>query len=106
MASDDDDDLDWDEWMSMSDSQQEAIVDREMRALEEKLHAMTIREQVAHHRYFVLKLILENRRSLGDPNLHRIEFIDDHFRKSIKRSQLRLLKLRTWRSTGIYPGEG
>jgi hypothetical protein len=97
-------DLDWDEWTELTDAQQEAIVAREMAELERRLDAMTIPQQVAHHRHFVLKSIKENRRRLHDPNLARIEIIDQHWRQGIKRSQIRLLKLRVWRATGIYPG--
>lgn len=102
----DEDDLDWDEWMNLTDAQQEATIDREMAALQRKLDAMTVPQQVAHHRHFALLNILSNRKRLRNPGLHRIEIIDDYFRKSIKRGQLRLLKLRAWRATGVYPGEG
>lgn len=99
-----DDDLDWKEWLELTDEQQEAILDREMAALQRKLDAMTIPQQVAHHRYFTLKAIRENRERLRDPKLRRIEIIDEMWRASIKRSQKRLLELRTWRTTGTYPG--
>jgi len=98
-------DLDWDEWLELTDDQQEAIIDREMAALQRKLDAMTIAEEVAHHRHFNLKSIRENRARLRNPVLAQIEVINQVWRDHIRRSQLRLLKLRVWRSTGTYPGE-
>jgi hypothetical protein len=100
------DDIEWVEWLELTDDQQEATIDREMAALQRKLDAMTLRQQVVHHRHFVLESIRENRARLRNPELARIEIIDQLWRDHIRRSQLRLLKLRIWRSTGIYPGEG
>ena len=100
------DDIEWEEWLELTDDQQEAIIDREMAALQRKLDAMTVAQQVAHHRHFTLESIRENRARLHNPKLARIEIIDQLFRESIRRSRLRLLKLRIWRSTGTYPGQG
>jgi hypothetical protein len=100
------DDLEWDEWMKLTDDQQEAIIDREMKELEDALEAMTVPQQVAHHRHFCLLNIVRARKFLRNPEMRRVEVIDEHFKGSIKRSQVRLLKLRSWRATGTYPGEG
>ncbi|HLH94975.1 MAG TPA: hypothetical protein VKW08_07645 [Xanthobacteraceae bacterium] len=99
-----DDDLEWELWLELTDDQQQAILDREMAAYQRKLDAMTVPQQIAHHRRRDLEGILENRRRLRDPKLCRIEVIDQIFRDHIRSAQLRLLKLRAWRSTGIYPG--
>ena len=41
MTGDDDDDLDWEEWMSMTDAQQDAVVERENRELARATDRMT-----------------------------------------------------------------
>ena len=106
MADDDMDDLEWEAWLELTEEQQDAIVDREMAAYQRRLDAMTLRQQVAHHRDYVLESIRQNRHRLRDSTLHRIEIIDQIWRESIQHSQLRLLKLRIWRATGNYPGQG
>jgi hypothetical protein len=95
---------DWDEWIQLSDAAQDAILNAEMARYQRMLDAMTVREQVAHHRHFVLNSIMQNRRRLRDPNLRRIDVIDELWRNHIRLSQKRLLKLRIWRATGTYPG--
>ena len=97
-------DLDWDDWMELTDAQQDAIVSRAMAELERRLDAMSIPQQVAHHRHFALQSILDNRRRLRDLDLRNMPFIEKVFRDGIRLCQVRLLKLRIWRSTGIYPG--
>lgn len=104
-VADDDDDVDLEEWLDLTDEQQTAMLDREMMALQRKLDAMTIPQQVAHHRYFVLKSIMDNRRRLKTPHLCTIPIIVQCWRDGIKRCQKRLLKLRIWRATGTYPGD-
>ena len=100
-----DDDLDWEEWMAMSDAQQDAFLNRQREEYTRRLRSMTIPQQVAHHRHFVLQLIKDNRRRLRDPNLNTIEIINNLWRDGIRRGQIRLVKLRIWRETGVYPGK-
>ena len=104
--SDEDEDLEWNEWLELTDEQQEAIIDREMMALRRKLDAMTIAQQVAHHRHFVLKSIRKNRARLHMPEIYRIPVITDLIRKNLQNGRIRLVKLRIWRATGTYPGQG
>jgi len=103
---DDDDDLDWEDWLKLTDEQQEAAITYEVAELKRKFDAMTISKQIAHNRYFILRHIRMNRARLNDPKLNHIDAINQIWAGSIKRSQMRLLKLRTWRTTGIYPGQG
>jgi hypothetical protein len=100
------DDLEWEDWLAMSDEQQEDLLNREMNELQRRLDAMSIQDQVAHHRHFVLESIIKNRQRLRDPKTNHVEIICDLWRKHIRNSQVRLLKLRVWRETGTYPGEG
>jgi hypothetical protein len=93
------DDLEMEEWMTLTDDQQEAVLDREMRAYCARLDRMTVGEQVAHHRRSGLKACLSWRRMRSKGWI--AELASEHLR----RCQIRLLKLRAWRATGIYPGE-
>lgn len=99
---DDEDEEDW--FLSLTEAQQEAIIAREAAELQRRLDAMTINQQVAYHRYFVLLNIRNNRRRLRNPDNNHIEVIDRYFKKAIRRDQRRLLELRAWRSTGVIPG--
>lgn len=83
----------------------EAALDREIEEHERRIASWPISRQVALYRRSSLELILTNRRRLRDPQLNTIPFITEMWRKSVRRSQLRLVKLRAWRSTGVYPGE-
>jgi hypothetical protein len=94
-----DDDLDWDEWMKMSDAQHDAILDREMKAYNEWFDRLPQDEQIRHCVRRCLQNCVGARRNLKT-------FPIDFMRKMLKQSQMRLLKLRAWRQTGIYPGQG
>lgn len=101
------DDDEFDYWFNASDAEvarEEARLDARMAELERRLSAMTIPQQVAHHRHFLLIDILENRRRLLDPKLNQIECISQMWRDGLRRKQVRLAKLRSWRATGVYPG--
>jgi hypothetical protein len=77
--------------------------------LEESSHIferLPIRTQVAHYRRRALHSIKENRRRLRDPQLNTIDIITKMWRDGVRREQVRLLKLRAWRSTGVEPGKG
>jgi len=101
-----DDDL-WEDWAQMSD----AAIQREMDELDRQLEAaqavidkLPILNQVAHYRTNILRDILNNRRR-AHSNESALKMFNEHWRKSIRRNQIRLLKLRIWRTTGVYPGQ-
>lgn len=52
------------------------------------------------------KLMMENRRRLLDPQLNTIPLVTQMWRDGIRRNQVRLLRLRAWRATGVEPGRG
>lgn len=89
---DEDDDLDWDEWMAMTDDQQEAVLDRAWRAYDEWCRRTPLRVRQRRHIRDALARCVRVR-GLGAP-----PFI-------LKRMQISLVKARLWRQTGIYPGE-
>lgn len=102
------DEDDWDYWMNASEAELSAEEVRLNRELEEngrRLAALPIAEQVAFYRWKALTSITENRERLRRPELNTIEFVSNLWREGIRRNQVRLLKLRTWRATGVYPGE-
>ena len=104
MASDltTDDDLDWDEWMDLSEAEQEAAVDREMAAYNRWYDSLTLAGQIAHSR----RSTLSNCRSTRRLILHPLcpEIIRQDARERLKAAQVRLLKIRIWRATGSRPG--
>lgn len=102
------DDDEFDYWFNASDEEcarVDASINNLMTELGRKLDAMTVAQQVAHHRHFLLQDILENRERLRRPELNTIEFVSNIWREHLRYAQLRLAKLRIWRATGTYPGQ-
>lgn len=99
------DDVAMEEWMSMTDAQQEAELAREMDKYNRWHDSLTLAQQILVARGSALRSIMENRRRLRTPELCTIEYVVGMWKDGIRRSQRRLVKIRTWRSTGIYPGE-
>ena len=97
-----DDDLDWDEWMGLSDAEQEAAVDREMTAYSRWYDGLTLAGQIAHCRRGALDNCLSARRLIRLPQCP--EIIRQTTRERLKAAQVRLLKIRIWRATGLQPG--
>jgi hypothetical protein len=84
---DDDDELDWDEWMSMSDAQHDAILDREMAAYSKWFSALTPLQQYRHRRRRGVETCLRWRSTIGRFDL-------PVFREHLRTSQRLLLKAR------------
>lgn len=101
---DDGDDLEFQLWCEATDKERDA----EFARLEAKYIAwrdsLTPQQEYRVDRGSLLRAIRDNRRRLRDPTLARIEVIDELWRQHIRRNQVRLLELRTWRATGVYPG--
>jgi hypothetical protein len=103
------DDTEFDLLMEMTDAElaaEEAALDREIEEQERRIASWPIARQVAYHRGASLRIICDNRRRLRDPALNTIPFITERWRESMRRSQRYLVKLRIWRATGAFPGEG
>ena len=101
-AQDIDDDVDWEEWMSMTDAQQEAALDRELKAYAEMLEEMSADEYYAHKRHFIMRTINGARANARkSPGL----IADTLMQFVIRPSQKSLLGLRIWRRTGQWPAE-
>lgn len=97
-----DDDLDWDEWMDLSEAEQEAAVDREMAAYNRWYDGLTLAGQIAHGRRSALSNCRSTRRLIRHPRCP--EIIRQDARERLKAAQVRLLKIRIWRATGSRPG--
>ncbi len=95
-----DDDLDWDEWMEMSDAEHEAILAREMRLYNEWWDSLTPLQQYRRSRATALEGCLIWRKTIRQFNAGPGDF----FWEQLRQRQLRLVKLRVWRATGTYPG--
>jgi hypothetical protein len=100
-----DDDDAMEEWMSLTDAQQDAALEREMNKWNRHYDAMSFERKIAYHRSSSLRAIMENRARLRKPELCTIEYVVGLWREGIRRNQRRLVKIRIWRATGIYPGE-
>ena len=100
-----DDDVAMAEWMDMTEEQQEAEIDREVAKYERWYDGLTLAQQIRVETRSAMRRIMENRRRLRDPTLCTIEYVVGLWKGSIRRNQLRLVKIRIWRSTGVYPGE-
>jgi hypothetical protein len=94
---DDDDELDWDEWMSMSDAEHEAILDREMAEYSQWFNALTPLQQYRHRRQRGVRTCLGWRRIIRKLDL---QVIRDHLRTS----QRLLLKMRADFYHGVQGG--
>lgn len=91
-----DDDLDWDEWMQMTDAQQDAALEREMQIYNEWWDSLTPLEQYRSSRRTTLEGCLVYRKAMRS--------LGDFMREYLRQRQIRLVKLRVWRATGAYPG--
>lgn len=98
------DETEWEDWMSMTDAQMDAESDRVNKEFSAFLKAMTPLQEYRYWRRYILTSIMENRRRLRTPSLCTIQIVTEMWRKSIKRSQISLVKWRTFRATGTFPG--
>lgn len=100
-----DDDVAMEEWMAKTDAQQEAEIASEMDKYNRWFDSLTLSQQIRVERGAALRRIMENRARLRRPELCTIEYVVGLWKDGVRRNQQRLVKIRAWRSTGIYPGE-
>lgn len=92
----DDDDLDWEEFMEMSDVQTDAMLQRLMKQHEDSLNRMTRRQLYRYRRATRLDLALKQRRLVKDwPEI---------FGPMLRSTQRRLLEARIEYWTGAKAG--
>jgi hypothetical protein len=64
--------------------------------------SLTMDQKIAYHRTSGLRILLKWRKIMKMSHPDSADF----WREKIRESQIDLVKLRTWRSTGIEPGHG
>lgn len=97
-AEEDADDAEWDRWLSMSEEEQDAEIEAGMAQLVEARSRLSLAQLYRHDRRSALKSCLLRRS-------HVKAFGGIDFAKQLLReTQVRLLKLREYRRTGVYPG--
>ena len=87
------DEVDWDEWLAMSEAQREAALQNELKDYYTWLDSMDMKQYYKYKRGFVLHTIRGWRHILKTMD---IEFV----RERLKISQRRLVALRQFRVTG------
>lgn len=98
---------------NVNDAKITAAIDREMdRRLKIEMKkyndwwdSLTFEQQVTVRHRSYLRNCRDNRRRLRDSVLNRFEFLNDMWRDGLRRSQRGLVKVRAWRSTGVWPGD-
>lgn len=104
---DEDDDLDWDLWMEMTDAEHDAILARETRRYNEWWDSLTPLQQYRSSRRGAarrgaLEGCLTWRKSIAW--MGAANEPGGFFDEQLRNRQKRLVKLRIWRTTGVYPG--
>lgn len=95
--SDEDDDLDMEEWFAMTDAQRAAAEAVSIR----RYNAWYDSKPVAFHQHRNIRDALARCVKYRVYAAEGFSFMGGQ----LKRQQVYLLKLRTWRQTGVYPGE-
>jgi len=95
---DEDDDIDMDDWLEMSEEEQDRLLDASMRQLEEAYRRLTPLQKYRISRRNRLRLCISWRNQI------RNGFIVDLAREKLRDAQILLVKLRVERATGIKPG--
>lgn len=90
----------------MTEEQTEAELKRANDDFAAMLDRMSPLQEYRYWRRYVLTSIMENRRRLRDPKTNHCEIINELWSTGIKKSQHSLLKWRTYRATGTFPGSG
>lgn len=94
MSDEDDGDLDMEEWFAMTDAQRDAALEASTR----RYNAWYDSKPVAFHQHRNIRDALARCvKYRNDPLFKGLTFLLEH-------QQIYLLKLRTWRQTGVYPG--
>ena len=90
-----DDDLDLEEWLAMTEEQQDVALDRAIAEYARWYDALPEKIKIKYHIARTLRLCVDQRRLAK-----RFDF----FVPRLKSSQQRLLRWRAWRQTGQMPG--
>ena len=92
------DDEEWERWMALSDAEQDAETITAIVEFNRVTAAMSLEQHARALRRMALKNCLNWRQLLRSFDLGM-------FREHLRSAQKRLVKVRAYRATGIYPGE-
>lgn len=92
------DDEEWERWMALTDEEQDAEMERAIAELDRTTATMTL----AQHAAMLRRMAVDN--CLGWRRLIR-KFDFDDFRDHLREAQKRLVAIRSYRTSGIYPGD-
>jgi hypothetical protein len=93
------DSTDWDEWIKLTDRQQDAICERHERAYFRWLDSLTPDQRYRYDRKRGVENCIRWRKLCISSGL-----TGEYWTSLLRERQMRLLKLRIWRATGTYPG--
>lgn len=93
------DDLEFEEWDRLTDEQQEAIVQREEARYFRWLDSLSPDQRYAYHRGKAVENCLRWRKIMREHGM-----VGEFWTGMLRQRQIRLVKLRAWRATGVYPG--
>lgn len=95
---DDEDEIDFDEWIEMSDAERDRIVDSAERQFHELYESWTPRQQFAWRRRMTLQNCLHTRRMI------KANFVPELQAQWLRERQMRLVHLRAERHSGYHLG--
>ncbi len=95
----DDDEARWEDWLELTEAQQDATLDREMAEYGRWIDSLTESQRQARSVRSWLAICVRYRRILK--KMPEMTFI----RERLRDSQRHLLKIKIWKATGTYPGE-
>lgn len=100
----DDDDFEerFEEFCAMSEAEVDAALEREMAAYDKWYDSLTPLQQYRHSR----RLAVENCRGWRKLTRENPWMSGEYWNRQQRDRQIRLVKLRIWRVTGVYPGSG
>jgi hypothetical protein len=109
VTGEDDEDARRDWYMHASEEEiaaEERTLNAKLEESDRMFRRLPVERQIACLRRWALEDVMINRRRLRDPRLNTIDVVTQMWRDGIRRNQIKLVKLRAWRATGVEPGRG
>jgi hypothetical protein len=106
VTGEDDEDARWDWYMHASEEEiaaEERTLNAKLEESDRMFRRLPVERQIACLRRWALEDVMINRRRLRDPRLNTIDVVTQMWRDGIRRNQIKLVKLRAWRATGVEP---
>lgn len=109
MTDEDDEDARRDWYMHATEEEiaaEERMLNARLEEADRMFRQLPVRKQIALERRWALEVIMDNRRRLRNPQLNTIDLVTQLWRDGLRRNQMKLVRLRAWRATGVEPGRG